>query len=169
MKGTNKKYPQQNFDFKDFGLGEGVIVAYDIQGYLAGIEYAQDNGWTLVIECNETVQIGTYLQAKIVKDVEETEVEEEIVEQTEEVSETKEESTEVEAVVDNVPVEEGDGTTSGEVGGINFEELAALENTKENRKLVDELAEKNGVELDRRKLQTVEKLVAEFEKQYAGK
>jgi len=171
MKVVNKKYPKQVFEFRDFSsIGKGLVLAYDLQGYLAGIEYAQSQGWKLVIECNETVQIGLYFQAKLIKDVKETKVEKESevikVEETE-IKESQESPVQHEEKL--TVEEEAIQPVTGTGVSINFEELAALQNTKENRKKVDEIAEAVGVELDRRKFQTVEKLVAEFEKQYEGK
>lgn len=164
MKGLSVDHPEQDFEWNvSEELGEGLIVAFDHAGYTTAVKYALKNGWDVDCDGNDCAQFGAQRQVRVVKVVgevddvidrineaiqilEEPEVEEEVIEETEE---TVEEQTE---------------TVSDD--SIDFEALAALENDATNREKVADLAKDNGITLNRNKLRSVVKLVAEFEKQY---
>ena len=151
-------YPDHPFELQVNEFGTGLIITWDLQCYTVGVLYAIEQGWTVVPDDNGTVKLGSQFQVRITKSVESKETE---VEKTEPEVEKEEE-----VVTESQETEEPQTFMTPE------EEVAAyidlfrdLENTKENRKKIDEAAKEKGIELDRRKLQSVDKLVAEFEKQ----
>lgn len=160
MKGLSVDHPEQDFEWNvSEELGEGLIVAFDHAGYTTAVVHAVKNGWVVDCDGNDCAQFGAQRQVRVfrvsevtepevevVVKVKEPEVEEEVVEET---KETVEEQTE---------------TVSND--SIDFEALAELENTPTNREKVTTLAKAEGVTLNRNKLRSVSKLVAEFEKQY---
>lgn len=171
MKGLDKEFPEQYFEFDAREDGYGLVVAFDIQGYTTGLLYALKQGWEIDRESNQTVKLGSQFQARIfnqgiidkleseVAVVEETKQQEEIVEQEEETTETETESISEKLELNGFSLPEEEGVT------YDFEALKALENTKPNRKKVDDLAKAEGIEIDRRKFKTVYKITEEFEKQ----
>ena len=150
MKGLNKKYPEQDFEFTDNGLGQALIISFDIQGLLSGILYAQEEGYDIAVEDNSTVKIGSMFQVRATKGVKvvEEKVEEsqelESVEEAEKVNSTKEQA----AISDE----------------IDFNYLEGLQNTKNSRRLVDDLAKASGFNIDGRKFKTVSQIVKEFKR-----
>lgn len=149
MKGLNKKYPMQDFEFNNFGLGHGKIVAYNLQGLLAGLEYATENGWEIQVESNKTVEFGSFKEVAIFNPTLEAK----------DIAEAKEQQTQKQQEEEN-PVDTEDSSEIEEQEDIvDLEALSKLSNNKNNREKIDDIAKGLGVELDRRKLRSVEALV----------
>lgn len=167
MRGLDKDYPEQDFEIQMPDTGEGLLISFDHQGYTTGVLYALKQGWTVDPESNETVQIGYIHQAKICdkgkmnkfKELEVCVNEDETKVQEEKVAGASTEA--VEASTD------AKSSTESEKG-VDFEGLASLPNTKENRTKIDNIAKDEfGIEIDRRKFKTVKAIVKEFEQAYS--
>lgn len=149
MKGLNKKYPMQDFEFNNFGLGHGKIVAYTLQGLLAGLEYATENGWEIQVESNKTVEFGSFKEVAIFNPTLEAK----------DIAETEEQQTQKQQEEENTIDAEDSAEIEEQEGIVDLDALSKLSNNKNNREKIDDIAKGLGVELDRRKLRSVGALV----------
>ena len=170
MRGLDKDHPEQDFEIQMPDTGEGLIVSFDHQGFTTGVLYAIKQGWEVDPDSSETVQIGYIHQVRVYDKEKMNEFKK--LEEGNNADESTSENEETE--IADTPTEAVEASTDAKSStesekGVDFEELASLPNTKENRTKIDNMAKDEfGIEIDRRKFKTVKAIVKEFEQAYSG-